>query len=233
MACLLPDQLRVDTLAILASRLGFALRKAYPGLSSGDKELFLGPIADVLEDLATFLRPKGMLPADVSNLTSTRRRQLDLFTALASRSRTFGWKPPDIDINIDRIAMHMSKVNVLEDSFDLAPDSSSTCIDDLSFSESSSAVTFEDGPIARAFNLVMDLWPQHVCALSVAFARLAASMTAALALQPLPPRPAAASSVSADAALALAVLAGPLLALWRRRFALALARLPAASGRCT
>mmetsp|Transcript_85394 Transcript_85394/g.238333 ORF Transcript_85394/g.238333 Transcript_85394/m.238333 type:complete len:320 (+) Transcript_85394:72-1031(+) len=178
---------RLEVLSALAARLGYALRKAFPALRPGDRELFLGPLADVLEDLGVVLRPTGDTAFDVNHLPMKHKPTLELFACIASRPGLWGWSPPDIGFNIMRISESLDDIENLTLVID---DDRSTTVPDTNSVISNNDVVSEShmghGPIAHILIEFDTAWSRHLASVATACMRLAAARNALL--PPLAPR---------------------------------------------
>jgi len=193
---------RVDALVALASRLGYALRKAFPALRGGDRELFLGPVADILEDIGLALKPVGWHSNDLSIMPSRHKPILELFSALATRSGLFGWSPPDIAHNVSHVEMSLARIDAFhmidsDDTSELTIATTAPCMSSCDMP----ADFYLDGPVATEFAAFDAEWIDCIGRVTAAFTSLDASWTAALVpLPPLAPLPCAAPGASPEPA---------------------------------
>eukprot|EP00401_Gymnodinium_catenatum_P067288 CAMPEP_0117605936 /NCGR_PEP_ID=MMETSP0784-20121206/79451_1 /TAXON_ID=39447 /ORGANISM="" /LENGTH=345 /DNA_ID=CAMNT_0005408997 /DNA_START=28 /DNA_END=1066 /DNA_ORIENTATION=+ len=183
-----PSALRLGVLRIFAAQLGYALRKAFPHLRDGDRELF---VADVLGDLGVLLRPQGDLRHDVQ-LMAHHAPVLDLLTAVAARPILLGWAAPDISDHVACLSDSLAVIDELNDAAHAHASASQattaepgimTDTDDIDFSKNH----FEPGPISLAIQDLAVEWPLRVYDITTSFARLAAALPAALLPSGLPP----------------------------------------------
>jgi len=188
---------RFDVLTTLAARLGYALRHAFPHLGPGDREPFLGPLANVLDDIGILVRPTGTLSIDFQNLPTKFKQPINLFAALASRPCTLAWRPPDLDGHIASIGYHLLNIDDLLTVTPARP----TPVADVTTTDTASHMpkshVVVPGPVASEFAAVFESWPNFVHEVCLAFARLAAAWPAvAAALEPMP-RPSALAAACA------------------------------------